>query len=77
MFSYKRKAKRIRNRICFKLLIIKKIKKMRQVTQQQHQEVEEFFNSKLDYVSPEVYNYVKSKKEIEHNVKNNVKIGYC
>lgn len=49
---------------------------MRQVTEQQHKEVEEHFNSKFEYVSPEVYNYVKSKKEIDYNAKNNVKIEF-
>lgn len=49
---------------------------MRQVTQQQHQEVEKHFNQKFEYVSPEVYNYVKQKKEIEFNINNNVKIEF-
>lgn len=47
---------------------------MRKVSEQQHKEVEKILNRKFDYVSPEVYAIVKSKQEIEHNDKNNVKI---
>ena len=47
---------------------------MRKVSEQQHKEVEKALNRKFDYVSPEVYNIVKSKQEIEYNDKNNVKI---
>lgn len=47
---------------------------MRTVTPNQHQEVEKILNRKLDHVSPEVYNIVKSKQEIEYNDKNNVNI---
>ncbi len=49
---------------------------MRQVSEQQHKEVEKALNRKFDYVSPEVYNVVKSKQEIEHNDKNNVKLKF-
>jgi len=49
---------------------------MRKVNQQQHKEVEKILNRKLDYVSPEVYNIVKSKQEIEYNDRNNVKLEF-
>ncbi len=47
---------------------------MRTVTENQHKEVEEYLNRKIDYVSPEVYNVVKLKKDIEFNDANNVKV---
>ena len=47
---------------------------MRKVNQDQHKEIEKILNRKFDYVSPEVYNIVKSKQQIEYNDKNNVKI---
>ncbi len=47
---------------------------MRTVTENQHKEVEEYLKRKIDYVSPEVYNVIKLKKDIEFNDKNNVKI---
>lgn len=47
---------------------------MRTVSEDKHKEVEKILNRKLDYVSPEVYNIVKSNQEIEYNDKNNVKI---
>ncbi len=47
---------------------------MRTITENQHKEVETYLKRKVDYVSPEVYNIIKTKKDIEFNDYNNVKI---